>query len=105
MHNYAHTVEFKQLFIYSSFNFWVDIVNVAKCGENINTIFWSKILCPELQFDMHLCTKFTHCPKKCHTESIKKIYRYFNEILLWDEEKKGMTWNFKEMINLVWIVT
>ena len=30
---------------------------------------------PEIQYAVHQCARFTHCPKKSHAEGIKKICR------------------------------
>jgi hypothetical protein len=31
---------------------------------------------PEIQFLVHQCARFTHCPQASHEEGIKHIYRY-----------------------------
>ena len=36
---------------------------------------------PEIQFAVHQCAMFTHCPHKCHTTVIKHIGHYLKGIL------------------------
>ena len=43
---------------------------------------------PEIQYAVHQCARFTHCPKKSHAEGIKKICRYLKGVLLLDEKHK-----------------
>ena len=42
---------------------------------------------PEIQFAVHQCAMFTHCPCKCHTTAIKHIGHYLKGILT---EKHGL---------------
>ena len=43
---------------------------------------------PEIQFAVHQCARFTHCPRQSHAEAIKRICRYLKKILK-DNEEKG----------------
>jgi hypothetical protein len=43
---------------------------------------------PDIQFAVHQCARFTHCPKASHEEGIKRICRY-----LQGTRNKGLTFN------------
>ena len=49
---------------------------------------------PEIQFAVHQCARFTHCPKNSHAEAIKRICRYLQHILWMNDKhtkKHGLT--------------
>jgi hypothetical protein len=35
---------------------------------------------PEIQFAVHQCARFTHCPRGCHEEAVKHICRYLQGV-------------------------
>ncbi len=45
---------------------------------------------PEIQFAVHQCACFTHCPKQSHAEAVKKICRYLKGVLVRDEAEDRM---------------
>ena len=43
---------------------------------------------PEIQFAVHQCARFTHCPKQSHANAIKRICHYLKWVI---HEKGGLT--------------
>ncbi len=41
---------------------------------------------PEIQFAVHQCARFTHCPRASHAEAIKRICRYLKKIVVLDKK-------------------
>ncbi len=55
--------------------------------------------CPEIQFAVHQCARFTHCCRQSHAEAVKKIVRYLKGVLLADikhGKKHGLTHTKKQ---------
>ena len=52
---------------------------------------------PEIQFSVHQCARFTHCPKTTHSKAIKRIARYLKGVL---NEKEGLRYNISNSVNL-----
>jgi hypothetical protein len=50
---------------------------------------------PDIQFAVHQCARFTHCPKKSHGEAVKRICRY-----LQGTREKGLIFNLKAEMRL-----
>ena len=43
---------------------------------------------PEIQFAVHQCAEFTHCPRNTHANAVKKICRYLKHVL---NKEEGLT--------------
>ena len=43
---------------------------------------------PEIQFAVHQCARFTHCPRHTHAQAIKRVCRYLKHVL---DEEAGLT--------------
>jgi hypothetical protein len=43
---------------------------------------------PEIQFAVHQCARFTHCPRSSHADAIKRICRYLQGVL---SDDQGLT--------------
>jgi hypothetical protein len=39
-------------------------------------LYISSNIHPDIQFAVHQAARFSHCPKKCHAQAIKRIVRY-----------------------------
>jgi hypothetical protein len=50
---------------------------------------------PDIQFAVHQCARFTHCPKKSHAEAVKRICRY-----LQGTREKGLIFNLEQEMKL-----
>ena len=50
---------------------------------------------PDIQFAVHQCARFTHCPKKSHGEAVKRICRY-----LQGTREKGLIFNLNMEMKL-----
>lgn len=48
---------------------------------------------PEIQFAVHQCARFTHCPKQSHGNAVKRICRYLKHVL---NLKAGLTFDKPE---------
>jgi hypothetical protein len=42
---------------------------------------------PEIQFSVHQCARFTHCPRASHKEAVKHIFRYLQGL-----QENGLTY-------------
>ena len=52
---------------------------------------------PEIQFAVHQCARFTHCPRQSHSQAIKRIAHYLKGIL---DNKQGLTFTKTDYLDL-----
>ena len=50
---------------------------------------------PEIQYAVHQCARFTHCPKASHEEAVKRICRYLKGV-----GDKGLTFGKSDSLDL-----
>ena len=50
---------------------------------------------PDIQFAVHQCARFTHCPRNSHAEAIKRICRYLQAT-----KNKGLVFKPDKMLKL-----
>lgn len=52
---------------------------------------------PEIQFAVHQCARFTHCPKQAHSKAIKRLAWYLKGVLMKEE---GLCYHLSNKMNL-----